>query len=400
MLKSHYLGGKHNRRVDYIIKTLVKKFVPDFEIRHEWQTVRLEGWDLESKRRQQILASAKTFPLDSIHQVNDTEFFVASQSYPDHHYMIDLSDSTYDCDCDDFPRIQFCKHIAAVNVHFPKYCPELFPEPEGSSSSDIPEHMRTQDLPKSAPESDADEERVTLLKDINTLYQQLTALSDDATPDLEALKLVKHSLNAAIALANGSRALPEKDDFNPNQKTWAGTVERMGAQKAPKRKPGPVGENTTERCIGAVKGKRRKYSNPYAAGERSGKCAKPDAVSATANEHARAHLTVPAPPPPCAAVLAPARATPSAAAAGSAEGSFTCANRSTAVLLAHPPSSVVPGLAFSPFPAALQGNVFAPSSSGVPEFAYARRSAQAFFRAQIMPRNAVVHSHFSPGPST
>ena len=375
MLKSHNLGGKRNRHVDYIIKTLVKKFVPDFEIQHEQQTVGLEGRDLKSKCHQQILASAKTFPLDLIHQVNNTEFFVASQSYLDYHYMIDLSDSTYDCDCNDFPRIRFCKHIAAVNVHFPEYCPELFPEPEGSSSSDIPEHVRAQDLPKSAPESDTDEERVTLLKDINTLYQQLTALSDDATPDLKALKSVKHSLNAAIALANGSRALPEKDNFNPNQKTWAKTVEHMGARKAPKWKPGPVGENTTERCIGAVKGKRRKYSNPYAAGERSGKCAKPDAVSATANEHAHAHLTVPALPLPCATALAPAHTTPSATAAGSAESSFTCANRSTAVLLAHPSSSVVPGLAFLPFPAALQGNTFAPSSSGVPEFTYARRSA-------------------------
>ena len=23
------------------------------------------------------------------------------------------------CDCQDFPRIQFCKHIAAIHLHFP-----------------------------------------------------------------------------------------------------------------------------------------------------------------------------------------------------------------------------------------------------------------------------------------
>jgi len=323
--------------------TLVAKFVPDFEIRHERQTVGLEGQDLKGKHRKQILASARNIPMDSIHQLSDTKFIVASQSYPGHRYLIDHSKST--CDCNDFPRIQFCKHIAAINVHFP----ELLPEPEESNSPVILERVRAQIPPQSAPGSDADEERTILLKEINALCQQLTAVSDDGTPDLDDLKSVKYSLSTAIASANRSWALPEKDDFNPNKKTWAETAERMGAQKAPKRKPSPASGNTTEKCIGAVKGKRRKYSDPYAAGERLGKRAKPDVVSATANECACA--TVPA--PPCATALSPACATPSAAAAGSAEGSFTCANRSTVVPLAYPPSSVAPRLALPPFPAAL-----------------------------------------------
>jgi len=254
----------------------------------------------------------------------------------------------------------------------------------------------SQDPPPSTPESDANEEHVVLLKDITALCQQLMAVSDEATPDVQTLESVKFSLNAAIALANRTRAFPEKENFNPNQKTWAEMAERMGAWKAPRRKPGPVGGNTTERCIGATKGKRRKYSDPYAAGERSGKRAKPDVVSATAND--RACTTVPA--RPCATVLAPARATPSAAAAGSAEGSFTRANQSTAVPLGYPPSSVVPGLAFSRFPATLQGHAFAPLSAAVPVFAYAGTSAQAFSRAQITPGNVLAHAHFTPGLST
>ena len=180
-------------------------------------------------------------------------------------------------------------------MYFPEYFPELFPELE-SSSSEIPEYMHAQDQPQSAPESDTDKERTILLKDINALYQQPTSVSNDTTPDLKALKSVKHSLNAAIASANRSQALPKKDDFNANQKTWAKTAKCMGVQKAPKWKPGLVGGNTTEQCISPVKGKHYKYSDPYAIGERSGKRAKPDAVSATANEHAHA-CTVPAPPP-------------------------------------------------------------------------------------------------------
>jgi len=55
--------------------------------------------------------------------------------------------------------------------------------------------------------------------EINALCQQLSAVSNRLTPDLQALKSVKFSLKAAIASENRARALPEKDDFNPNQKT-------------------------------------------------------------------------------------------------------------------------------------------------------------------------------------
>jgi len=191
--------------------------------------------------------------------------------------------------------------------------------------------------------------------------------------------------------------LPKKDNFNPNQKTWAETAERMGAQKAPRWKPSPSGGNITEQCIGAVKGKCRKYSDPYAAGERSGKRAKPDAVSAAANDRARA--TVP-PPPPSAAALSPARASPSAAAVGSAEGSITHANPSTGGPLTYLPSSTVPGLAFSTFPAAWPGSTFAPPSAASLGLTYAGTNAQVFFQAEITPGNAFAHPHFTPGPST
>ena len=103
---------------------------------------------------------------------------------------------------------------------------------------------------------------------------------------------------------------------------------------------------------------------------------------------------------PCAAMLAPICTTPSAVAASSAEGSFTCANQSMAVIFAYLPSSVVPGLALLLFPATLQGHVFVPPSSTIPESAYIRGSAQTFFQGEIMPGNAVAHLYFSLGHST
>jgi len=72
---------------------------------------------------------------------------------------------------------------------------------EGSSSSKILEGMSDQDLPQSTPgpDADTDKECIVLIKDINALCQQLTALSNDSTPNLKALKSVKYSLKAAIA---------------------------------------------------------------------------------------------------------------------------------------------------------------------------------------------------------
>jgi len=253
-------------------------------------------------------------------------------------------------------------------------------------------------LSESTPREEESAEN--LLKDINALYQQLNALSDRSTLDLKALKLVKYSLTTAITLANRSWVLPKKDVFNPNRNTWAETAKCMGAGKVPWQKPGPTGGNTSMVCIGPVKGKHAcKYTDPYAGGERSGKHAKPNALSTTANE--RAHVPVPTPPPLFARALSPAYASPSAAVAGSAALSFTCVNPSMVGPVAYLPSGAALELAFLPYSATPPGYVFVPSSATVPWFTHAGTPAQTMFWAEIMPGNAFAHAHFPPRhPST
>ena len=145
-----------------------------------------------------------------------------------------------------------------------------------------------------------------------------------------------------------------------------------------------------------MKGKRCKDPDPYAAGERSGKRAKPDALSAAANERARAAAL----PPLSAAVHFPALPLPSAASASRAEGYLTCVNRSEVVPLTYPPSSGVLGLTLSPFPAASPGHAFAPLNSTTTRSAYALSNAGMYFRGQITSGNAHAHTHFSLGHST
>jgi hypothetical protein len=85
--------------------------------RHERQIVRFEGLDLAGDRRREILVSARNISRGSILQFNHTQFHVASQSRSGTFHSIDLN--LMMCDCQDFPRIRFCKHIAAIHLHFP-----------------------------------------------------------------------------------------------------------------------------------------------------------------------------------------------------------------------------------------------------------------------------------------
>ena len=143
ILKTHYLGGKRNWRVDHIIHMLVEIVVPDLWFKHLQQTAGIYGPNLEESCRQQIKATAKNMSPDSIHHVGRTKFNVASQSRPGHHYPINLNQST--CDCNDFLRIQFCKHIAAIYKHFPPLCSK------GSSPSKILERVHVADWPQHPP---------------------------------------------------------------------------------------------------------------------------------------------------------------------------------------------------------------------------------------------------------
>jgi hypothetical protein len=46
VLKSIWLEGKRNQRVDHLIHMLMEEFLPDLEIHHEWQMLGMEGPNL------------------------------------------------------------------------------------------------------------------------------------------------------------------------------------------------------------------------------------------------------------------------------------------------------------------------------------------------------------------
>jgi hypothetical protein len=258
---------------------------PYYQNQHARQHVGLEGPNLAGKRRREIMASARNITIDSIQQFDPTQFHVASRSRLGAYYTIDLHCAT--CDCKDYLRIKFCKHIGAIYVHFP----HLSVEDNHSTVS-----QEAAEAPDKPPCVFRQEESLQLLtQDISNMSHRLNSEQIDQSSMslavLEAIQLAKYSLAAAIASTQGTSAIPDKEVIAPNQKSWMETAERMGVKRAPKRKRLPEERGLTERSIGVTKGKRiRVYSDPYTGGERSGKCAKPDALSAVANARARASV--------------------------------------------------------------------------------------------------------------
>ena len=271
--------------------------VPHYQNRHERQAVGLEGPDLAGNRRRQLFAGARGTPRDSIQQFDSTQFHVASESCPGSYYEIDLNRST--CNCRDFPRIRFCKHLAAIYVYyFPHLCTEPSPpkDPGLRHASNASQRVPNPDVRRSLSSR---ENLQRLLQEIKSLSQELNdKIQDDVTDAavMEAVRSVKYSLTAALASTQGSRALPNREVSPPNQNSWTATAERMVWKRAPKRRR-PDEYGITERSIGASKGKRNVlHTDAYAGGERSGKRAKPDALSAEANVRARAPPPIPPPP--------------------------------------------------------------------------------------------------------
>jgi len=193
---------------------------PHYWSRHDRQAVGLEGRDLAAARRSQILSSAKDISPDSILQFDHIQFHVASQSHPGKYYAIDLQRSTRDCA--DFPRVWFCKHIAAIYAHFPHL------SPEGINTPVLTEDITL--LSQQECASTQEDNLQSLTQDIAALSQTLASKSSSSAI-LKAARLAKYTLTAAISSIEGSNALPEKDFIAPNQKSWMETAEWMGVKR-------------------------------------------------------------------------------------------------------------------------------------------------------------------------
>jgi hypothetical protein len=173
VLKTVYLDGKRNQRMDHLIHMFVKEFLPDIEHHHKRQMLGMEGPNLAEKRRRQILKRAPETPLERIKKIDDLHF-EAQSSNSLKCYQIDLL--TITCNCSDFPNISLCKHIAAV-MHFfggADLGPQSPRDGSDGSASESGEHESPdQPASHSAAGDDATASVVSAANDSMNLLQQL-----------------------------------------------------------------------------------------------------------------------------------------------------------------------------------------------------------------------------------
>lgn len=117
--------------------------IPYYLLKERCQEIGFEGENLENQKRGKIITNSKTIKAEHVKQkfpdIGDNSrlcyvFFIDSISQPGHWYEVDLR--AYTCTCLDYPAICFCKHIHAVQTHFPSLQPlENLPQAAVKSDS-------------------------------------------------------------------------------------------------------------------------------------------------------------------------------------------------------------------------------------------------------------------------
>lgn len=200
----------------------------------------------------------------------DSIFRVQSQSDPNLTYRVDIE--AYDCSCPAFPLIRYCKHICAVQAHFPEdvkilpitalAIPFHLPNDEHSEVEED-DSDTTDDIPGAYIITHSDSDTFPDINVIGNVQQKLQSLSTRFLLDPPAsASTALHAFSAALDDFIGSLhpsscgVLPPKKKIAPNQHSWSETAAVMGVP---------------------VKSKKRKHLDPYSGGERAGKKAKNDA---------------------------------------------------------------------------------------------------------------------------
>jgi hypothetical protein len=104
--------------LDHLLHILTERAIPHFIAQHHRQELGFEGPDLELKRCTEVIEHATSINKSNIIISNHSMFSIQSQSNSKIRYKVDIV--AYHCTCLSFPTIHFCKHICAVQNHFPE----------------------------------------------------------------------------------------------------------------------------------------------------------------------------------------------------------------------------------------------------------------------------------------
>ena len=121
-MKGKFLEGRRNRRLDHLLHVLVDRVLPYYLFEERRQKLGFEGENLENQKRVAIVRNSQSITADDIKyqglQQTDSTYLVKAASQPGHWYEANIL--AYTCTCPDYPVIQFCKHLHAVQTLFPQ----------------------------------------------------------------------------------------------------------------------------------------------------------------------------------------------------------------------------------------------------------------------------------------
>jgi len=268
-LKGKFLEGRRNHRLDHLIHVLVDLVLPYYLLKERRQKLGFEGENLENQKRLDIIRNSQTIKASDIdrqvldHADSGATYLVKSVSRPGQQYSVDVT--AYTCTCPDYPVIQFCKHLHAIQAHFPDLASSnqlntLSTGSEISTILDLDEQTLGLGLsvpgtgtecPSSALVVDPESGTSAMLRSVSEKFERLVArFRLQGTPE-QAKRLnawLDHELSLESATPN---LLPKRQKLSPRLNSWPETQAAM--MPAKKTRPKRAGDQA------------------YGAGESSGK---------------------------------------------------------------------------------------------------------------------------------
>ena len=283
-LKSHWLDGKQNQRMDHLIYALVSNMLPHYVARCDSQDLGLKGPNLAKKQCKENRLQAVEMNTEHIHNLGGDRFHVESAMDSTQRYLVDLGNKS--CDCPDWPRVRLCKHVSAVEHHFGNNDQQMGAMEDSLPKMPLPKQETLLDC-----HSTAGSTTTSILQ--NVILVSKGALDNgvpSSTETIRSLQAVEAHLMAVVRSTRSTESpVPDKEEVPPNQcsSMWAEAAKQMGVTQGQKRSqdsteaPEPPATAQIENLN--HKQARIKFTDLYSRGVSSGRAAAPDAQSAAQN---------------------------------------------------------------------------------------------------------------------
>ncbi|KAA1479026.1 hypothetical protein DENSPDRAFT_788698, partial [Dentipellis sp. KUC8613] len=206
------------------------------------QDIGFEGMDLAKKAEKDIFRLGVQISEDQIERLGIHSFRVRSQSSPDTVYNIDID--AYVCDCPAYPRLDICKHLVAVQTHFPDTAAMGASADHFGNLTDGPGEAQEAPVNRmtaavtTTPEA-TNQDASRQVNDLLVLTQHIFAQVKDS-PDMqiaENIALINKALQEIIQEISSSKKaiLPPAVPVPPNQHSWPETAAKMIGQAKGKK---------------------------------------------------------------------------------------------------------------------------------------------------------------------